>query len=147
MGHHSLTDDLYLKMNARGLPLTALENMKCSLEDYCDYCDDTENKQARITPGKVTFKNLESGKELSFKDTFSVGKRISSLCDHAWLDFFWRIESDSAESNVSLPAKCNATMMVIIARLFALYVFEKDILPDRENFDEKDRKLYEAYWA
>ena len=139
MGHHSLTDDLYLKMNARGLPLTALENMKCSLENYCDDCDDTENKQARITPGKVTFKNLESGKELPFKDTFSVGKRISSLCDHAWLDFFWRIESDSAESN--------ATMMVIIARLFALYVFEKDILPDRENFDEKDRKLYEAYWA
>lgn len=152
MGHHSLTDDLYLKMNARGLPLTALENMKCSLENYCDYSDDKENKQARITSEKVTFKNIANGQEQPFEDTFSVGKRISSLCDHAWLDFFWRVESDTPENEALLPTKCNATMMVIIARLFALYVFEKDNLPDKKNIagkndDEADRKRYEVYWA
>ena len=149
MGLHGLTDDLYLKMNARGLPLTVLENIKCSLEKYCD---ENVNKQSRITQETVTFKNIERGVEQEFDSGFSVGKRISSLFDHAWLDFFWRIESDSAENDEVLPAKCNATMMVIISRLFALYVLEKDILPDKKNIvgeddDEADRKRYEAYWA
>ena len=144
MRHHSLTDDLYLKMNARGLALTAFENLKCTIENYF-----SKNNGDKDSFQKISQRQDKSGyEECSWTkdDPGSIGKRFSTLCDHAWFDLFWRIEPDST------PAKCNASMMVIIARLFALYVFEKDILPDKkniagENDDEADRKRYEAYWA
>lgn len=144
MGHHSLTDDLYLKMNARGLALTAFENLKCTIENYF-----RKNNGDKDSFQKISQKQDKSGYEegsWTNTDPEKIGKRFSTLCDHAWFDLFWRIEPDAT------PAKCNASMMVIIARLFALYVFEKDNLPDKkniagENDDEADRKRYEAYWS
>ena len=131
MGHHSLTDDLYLKMNARGLPLTAFENLKCTIENYF-----SNNNGEECSFQKISKRQDNNGYEerpWTEDDPKSLGKRFSTLCDHALLDIFWHIESYPSESDGTLPAKCNASMMVIIARLVALYAFEKDTFPDKKG--------------
>jgi hypothetical protein len=131
MGHHSLTDDLYLKMNARGLPLTAFENLKCTIENYFSNPKVAKDSFQKLSP--IQGKSGYEERPWTEYDPKSIGKRFSTLCDHAWLDFFWHIESYSSESDGTLPAKCNASMMVIIARLVALYAFEKDIFLDKKG--------------
>ena len=114
------TDDLYLKMNARGLPLTALENLKCSIESYCDFDKHKDGLDKSLTDD--TFENIMS--DVISADAWkkmSFGKKLSRLFDGAWLDAFWKIDE---ENN---PARCDATMMVFVARLFALYAMEKDL--------------------
>lgn len=65
-----LSDDLYIKMNARGKPLTPFETFKARLEQHLD----------TIFPERM----LElHGKQVSIKDYFS--HRI----DTAWADLFW----------------------------------------------------------
>jgi len=64
MGAHDLTDDLYLKMNARGLSLKAWENFKAQLEQCLkNYCRNNE---------KPDWLN-----------------EFSNKLDGKWLDFFW----------------------------------------------------------
>lgn len=58
-----LTDDLYIKMNARGKLLTPFENFKASFQKY------------------VNDKNWEDGKELTNCFAFKI--------DTCWTDYFW----------------------------------------------------------
>lgn len=71
-----LSDDLYIKMNARGKPLTTFETFKARLEQQLD----------SIFPEKT----LElHGKQISIKDYFS--HRI----DTSWADLFWQYRDAS----------------------------------------------------
>ena len=62
-----LTDDLYIKMNARGKPLTNFENFKADLVNY-----------------------------LKEKDN-DYGEKISLLLDTTWTDLFWKRHSSKYE--------------------------------------------------
>ena len=68
--HFGLSDDLYIKMNARGKPLTAFETFKARLEQHLD----------ELLPGET--RNLNGSK-------VSVRKYFSERMDTAWADLFW----------------------------------------------------------
>jgi len=80
MGTHDLSDDLYLKMNARGLSLNAWENFKAQLEQWLeDFCEKNEAP-----------------------DWLKVKEFLAKL-DKEWLDFFWT--EFSGESDHSRPER------------------------------------------
>ncbi len=66
-----LSDDLYIKMNARGKPLTPFETFKARFEQHLDAVFSEEKRELR-------------GMQVSVKDYFS--HRI----DTDWADLFWR---------------------------------------------------------
>lgn len=66
-----LSDDLYIKMNARGKPLTSFETFKARFEQHLDVVFPDEKRELR-------------GMQVSVKDYFS--HRI----DTDWADLFWR---------------------------------------------------------
>ncbi len=77
-----LTDDLYIKMNARGKPLTLLEAFKANLEQYI----------AEKLPG-------ERVGEIPLKD------HVSHRFDTQWCDLFWRHrDEDNAHDNQMMNA-------------------------------------------
>lgn len=61
-----LTDDLYIKMNARGIPLTDFENFKASFEQFIK----------------------EKGWEKALKD--DPTERFAHKIDTVWTDLFWK---------------------------------------------------------
>lgn len=69
MDDFGLTDDLYIKMNARGKPLTAFENFKAWLEKEVD--------------GNT---NLDNKLNVKFKDW-------KTELDVDWLNIFWRLDN------------------------------------------------------
>lgn len=62
MGEHKLSDETYVKMNARGKMLTPFENFKASLEQY-----------------------------LKDKKESKLAERFESGVDGTWLDLFWDV--------------------------------------------------------
>lgn len=74
--HFGLSDDLYIKMNARGKPLTAFETFKAGYEQ----------KLAKQFSGE---KRSISGQK------FSIAEFVARRMDTAWADFFWVHREDS----------------------------------------------------
>lgn len=64
LNNFGLTDSLYIKMNARGKPLTEFENFKAKFEQF-----------------------LESNKTTNFEN---ISKEFSMKIDGDWTDFFWK---------------------------------------------------------
>jgi hypothetical protein len=73
-----LSDDLYIKMNARGKPLTAFETFKARFEEDLKTLFPTEQRKI-------------GGKSWSVRDFFA--QRI----DTHWTDLFWNYRSDSSK--------------------------------------------------
>jgi Protein of unknown function DUF262 len=72
--HFGLTDDLYIKMNARGKPLTSFETFKARFEEFLSGLFPTEKREL-------------GGAEVSIAEFFE--RRI----DTKWADFFWTYKS------------------------------------------------------
>ena len=91
MGEQGLTDDLYLKMNARGLPLTAWENFKASLEKWLgSHRGLVMNIVANLAPVKCGDK---PGWNKLATDTSQPEKCITWKLEHDWHDVFWNTET------------------------------------------------------
>jgi hypothetical protein len=67
-----LTEDLYIKMNARGKPLTPFENFKANFEKHIGDLFGSTNKPFQL-----------KGKKVTYKDYFSF------QIDTAWANLFW----------------------------------------------------------
>ena len=85
-----LSDDLYIKMNARGKPLSEFENFKAKFEQYIE----TIEPEIETLHRDFKFKN----KRVSLKEYFSHN------IDTKWADLFWTYRkianrSNSAEDN------------------------------------------------
>ena len=78
MENYGLTDELYIKMNARGKKLTDFENFKA---DFIDFMNKKINNQSFNIFGKLYKYNGE--------DCFFIEK-ISWKFDNEWLDALWR---------------------------------------------------------
>lgn len=75
MGEHKLSDETYVKMNARGKSLTPYENFKASLEQY-----------------------------LGDKDRKDLLSRLKEKVDGKWLDLFWNVvNKDNKDGEKELP--------------------------------------------
>jgi hypothetical protein len=72
----SLTDDLYLKMNARGKPLSDFENFKAKLEQYIEELDWGHKKYDLVLQKDLT-------RDVTLKVYFAHN------IDAKWADFFW----------------------------------------------------------
>lgn len=76
-----LTDEIYIKMNARGKPLTDFENFKADLINWVK----DENNELKFKFKEYTTYN---GYEISYKE------EISMKLDNEWTDLFWSLSKD-----------------------------------------------------
>ncbi len=77
MQDFSLTDELYIKMNARGRPLTEFENFKAWLQSYC------EKENAMLVP-----------------------ERFWHFMDKEWTDVFWQLRNTGIYEIDNLFLRC-----------------------------------------
>ena len=122
-----LTDDLYIKMNSRGKPLTSFENFKAKFEQHLEGLT-TERKFKLIYD--------ENEKEVSLKDYFSHN------IDTKWANLFWAYRELVGDKNV-YDEELKNFIRVIFANQYAISK-DKD-----ENFEfllgtqvAKNRKDY-----
>ena len=81
MGEHKLSDETYVKMNARGKQLTPFENFKASLEQYLD-----EKKNKDTEKQEICNKLL-----IRLKGQYEESLQKYTGIDGSWLDLFWNI--------------------------------------------------------
>lgn len=83
------TDELYIKMNARGLPLTPFENFKADLVDHLQ----------KLAAGPMT-------QDVSFKGRTMKGwQRFLAKIDTDWTAYFWQKGDDCVLSDRTLSFK------------------------------------------
>ncbi|MDE6079090.1 MAG: DUF262 domain-containing protein [Duncaniella sp.] len=117
LGQFNLSEELYIKMNARGLQLSPFENFKADLINFITKSD---------YPGfneRVSLFRSGTNEEVTFDFNFSV------KLDAKWVDLFWRKDSDEFDDS----------MMSFFTRFFSCKyiadtvneVSEKDMRGDR----------------
>ena len=106
-----LTDDLYIKMNSRGKPLTTFENFKAKFEQYLENPEKVPSTREFILFGK---------KEKSLK------KYFSAKIDTDWADIFWIYkdiaEGKSNDAKNTYDDELNNFIRVIFANQYAVSV-------------------------
>lgn len=123
LGFFNLSEELYIKMNARGLQLSAFENFKADLTNYISGLDYAPFK--RLEP----LYRKDSDEMVEFHFNFSV------KLDAKWIDLFWRQGTENFD----------ASYMSFFTRYFACkyIVATKDEVTDRDmRQDPIIRKLY-----
>lgn len=76
-----LTDELYIKMNSRGRPLTRFENLKSKLLPLYD--------EAKEKAGEAYRKKLEQLNLSADRAYTSLREYVSLMLDTKWVDMFW----------------------------------------------------------
>ena len=101
-----LTDDLYIKMNSRGKPLTTFENFKAKLEQKIEelFKDDSEQFELKIKDDTRLVKAHEY---------------FSNKIDTVWLNYFWEFGGRN-------PKVVDEQMMNFIRVIFANYIAIRD---------------------
>lgn len=84
MGEHKMSDETYVKMNARGKSLTPFENFKASLEQYLEGKSKSEDLSVEI---QIKYKDLLRRLNGEYDETLQKYTGI----DGTWLDLFWKV--------------------------------------------------------
>ena len=108
-----LSDDLYIKMNARGKALTDFENFKAKFEQY------------------IKKENWEANADI--KETFS--NRIDNL----WMDLFWNNVSDKSKIDSSILKFIVNTAIVAYAQNKEIYYDINEIENIRKELELKSK--------
>lgn len=90
MDEHKLTENLYLKMNARGKALTSFENLKSSIEEFISKY--SKKEELRFPEEKESQLHGES-----FKEAWTYHM------DRGWTEFFWNHRKNSADFSIDIP--------------------------------------------
>ena len=123
LGYFNLSEELYIKMNARGLQLSPFENFKADLINFINNNEYTPYKEV------VPLYKKDSDDKVGFDFNFSV------KLDAKWIDIFWKKGDENFD----------AAYMSFFSRFFACkyIVSTKDIVSDREMRQDKTiRQLY-----
>ena len=135
-----LNDDLYIKMNARGKPLTTFENFKAKFEQHIGKLD-----WGKVDQRKLSF---EAGERMLHPKDYFAHK-----IDTTWANFFWKYCNVNGKDN-SYDDELMNFVRVIMANEYALTsTSEKDIqqeyligtLVARKLHDYTDNLTYHAY--
>ena len=118
MNEHNLSDNLYIKMNSRGKPLTAFENLKASIDKILPKTDKLESF------------DLLRDKDLEGKTTFD--EQWKHCIDRQWTDMFWRYKEEDYLSDPSF-------IRFIVNILAAYWIGKNNIIAKDEG--EKDKLL------
>jgi hypothetical protein len=86
LGEFKLTEDLYIKMNSRGKPLTTFENFKAKLEQHIEKIFLTDTKTYTLN-----FEGVE--KKVETKEYFSFN------IDTKWANLFWQYRALAGKDN------------------------------------------------
>ena len=123
LGFFNLSEELYIKMNARGLQLSSFENFKADLTNYISEVDYPPFKKL------VPLYRKDSEETVEFHFNFSV------KLDSKWIDIFWRKGFENFDTSY----------MSFFSRFFACkyIVSTKEIVTDRDM--RQDLILREIY--
>lgn len=120
MGEHKLSDETYVKMNARGKTLTPFENFKASLEQY-----------------------LESKKE---EDTLP---RLKDNADGKWLDLFWNIVNKGSAVKIlpddTMMSFFNRHFMNVWRCWYGQYTMSENERKDLSDEGTEKQKEYDRF--
>lgn len=83
------TDDLYIKMNARGKLLTPFENLKAGISKIA-----SDNK---------------------WEEDVDLKERFLQKMDNGWTDIFWRLRNEDAKVDVNIQAIMTSCMIFYLA--------------------------------
>lgn len=115
LGVFNLSEELYIKMNARGLQLSPFENFKADLTHFIS------NKEYGKFHEKVPLYNNDTNEEVPFHFNFSV------KLDAKWVDIFWKNGADDFDD----------AFMSFFSRFFAC----KYIVASKEEVSDRDMRL------
>ena len=115
-----LTDDLYIKMNARGKQLSSFENLKADLLGYVQKQANTDNQWEK-------FLTIKDGKNY-----------LPSLLDTEWTDLFWDYKGRKEENS---PYKIDEIFFAFINRFF----WNEVVLTQIENKKLDENKNYKYF--
>lgn len=123
LGYFNLSEELYIKMNARGLQLSPFENFKADLTNFVTKSDFADFQEI------VPVYNKEQGGGVPFHFNFSV------KLDAKWVDIFWNKGDDNFD----------AAYMSFFSRFFTCkyIVATKDDISDKEM--QRNTVLYQIY--
>jgi len=109
-----LTDDLYIKMNARGKPLTTFENFKAKFEPHIGKLKWNKADQRKLS--------LEAGERMLYPKEYFAHK-----IDTIWANLFWKYRNVNGKDN-SFDDELMNFVRIIMANEYALTSkTEKDI--------------------
>ncbi len=112
LNEFNLTDDLYIKMNSRGIPLTTFENFKAKLLQYIDL--------------KMQFEETRPLTVYKEEKDVSISKYFSHKIDTNWTNLMWSYSKD--EKNKSIDKKMMNFIRFCLASTYALSDYKsKDI--------------------
>ena len=123
LGFFNLSEELYIKMNARGLQLSSFESFKADLTNYVG------NKNY------APFKELVPLYKKDSKDLVEFHFNFSVKLDAKWIDIFWKKGYENFD----------ASYMSFFSRFFACkYIIStKDVVSDRDmRQDSVIKKFY-----
>lgn len=122
LGLYNLSEELYIKMNARGLQLSPLENFKADLTHFIS------NEKRGIFKERVPLYKKDANDKVLFSFNFSV------KLDTKWVDIFWRKGSEDFD----------ATYMRFFTRFFACkyIITSKNKVSDKEMASDKILKAF-----
>jgi hypothetical protein len=140
-----LSDDLYIKMNARGKQLTSFENFKASFERYIEE-EDSEKGKDRWEKGlRINDTDSEEAKKEK------LSKQFKNRIDSVWTDLFWRYRKQIIQSdkeNTPVEYRIDDSLINFIAgTAINCYALNLEIRPDasdeskvKEDLSEKGKK-------
>lgn len=103
LNYFHLSDELYIKMNARGLQLSTFENFKADLTSYV----------SSFSEGSF-LKQVPLYSEIPSTDTVAFNLNFSIKLDAKWVDMFWKSGSeDFDESYMSFFTRFFTCMYII----------------------------------
>ena len=108
---YGLTDELYIKMNSRGKPLTRFENLKSKILKSLDYLNDTNR-------AKKILDDVNKKKQDGKPPYDSLREYVSFVMDTKWTDVFWNFWLDTKEKNEIIP--CVDDMMLGFISTFCI---------------------------
>lgn len=95
---YKLTDDLYIKMNSRGKPLTPFENFKAKYEQYIGRLEkDNWSESIRLLHNEIVSRNNPIIK--SVKDNFAFN------IDSKWTNLFWEYSKKEIKTREEIAEK------------------------------------------
>ncbi len=132
-----LTDDLYIKMNSRGKPLTSFENFKAKFEQYIAQCQKVGDQALVELNHEIASHNDPIITDVKSNFAFKIDTR--------WADLFWQYSKDEikkAEERASIePANGNALNSLLSTTLdVKLNNFIKMCLTNQFAIDHREDK-------
>lgn len=125
LNKYKLTEDLYIKMNARGKQLSGYENFKADLINWMK--SKTNPDYSRFNQD-VTYR----GREMKYYMAFA------QKLDNEWTDIFWDAIKDNKDTESSLDGKVVDNMFM---RFFIRFFFNERILHLQKTTDLPDEAI------